>query len=255
MPPSRDARHPYHIPPTYFGTSGTDNDGLHADSQPGPSISRRRSSLQPPQLEARGSLTDSDMFRDAEDDAGDQDYDLGRDLLSFNPPPARTYNGLSGGSMLSSPYQPHAPRPPDQSYAPVTQSTYSQQSPGALSPGRDRLPSSNSMSSMSSTTKSRRAPAPAALNLSPRREVRNPYEGLGHGVPSTETRRVATEPVLERVSHLSERPADSLDAFATRSKTLATSTTRCWALGVHHLPYLSAPTILQFESHSPSDTT
>jgi hypothetical protein len=202
MPPSQDPRHPYHIPPTYFGSSD-----VNPDSQAGPSISRRRSSLQPPAIEARGSLTDSDKFRDAEDENGDQDYDLGRDLLAFNPPPARTgpNSGLSAGSILSSPYQPHAPRPPDQPYTPSSAMSshhigYGESpSSSAAAPGRDRLPSSNSISSMSSAT-GRRAPAPAPLNLSPRREVRNPYDGLGHGVPSTETRRIATDPFPGRVS-------------------------------------------------------
>ncbi|WWC91879.1 uncharacterized protein L201_006828 [Kwoniella dendrophila CBS 6074] len=73
--------------------------------------------------------------------------------------------------------------------------------PSALSPAhtlrsprsRERLASSTSTSSISSTLKGRRAPAPAALDLSPRREER--YGGLGLGLgPSSDSRRVVTEP-------------------------------------------------------------
>jgi hypothetical protein len=175
--------HPYHIHPTYFTTN--------PNAQPGPSISRRRSSLQP-NGEARASLTESDKFRDAEEDARDSgDYDMGKDLLAFNPPPPRGYDSLSS---------PYRQRPFDQSNALSPNST-GMSSP-ATSPGRERLPSSNSITSMSSNTGGRRAPAPAALELSPRKErPRNQYESLGHGVP-VEQRRVATEPPMDRVSVL-----------------------------------------------------
>ena len=180
MPNPNGPPHPYHIHPTYF------NSNANANAQPGPSISRRRSSLQP------GGETESDKFRDAEEDARDSgDYDMSKDLLAFNPPPPRNH----GYDSLSSPYRP---RPLDQSHALSPNST-GLSSP-ATSPGRERLPSSNSITSMSSNTGGRRAPAPAALELSPRKErPRNQYESLGYGVP-VEHRRVATEPPMDRVS-------------------------------------------------------
>ncbi|WVQ94851.1 hypothetical protein IAU59_001934 [Kwoniella sp. CBS 9459] len=62
-------------------------------------------------------------------------------------------------------------------------------------PPRERLASSTSTSSLSSTLRGRRAPAPAALDLSPRKEDR--YGGLGIR-PTNENRRVVTEPVRHR---------------------------------------------------------
>ncbi|OCF34204.1 CMGC/DYRK/DYRK2 protein kinase [Kwoniella heveanensis BCC8398] len=62
-------------------------------------------------------------------------------------------------------------------------------------PPRERLASSTSTSSLSSTMRGRRAPAPAALDLSPRKEDR--YAGLGVR-PTAENRRVVTEPVRHR---------------------------------------------------------
>ncbi|WVF67252.1 hypothetical protein IAT40_002000 [Kwoniella sp. CBS 6097] len=62
-------------------------------------------------------------------------------------------------------------------------------------PPRESLASSTSTSSLSSTLRGRRAPAPAALDLSPRKEDR--YAGLGVR-PAVENRRVVTEPVRHR---------------------------------------------------------
>ena len=144
---------------------------------------------------------EADKFRDAEEEdvRHSGDYDMGKDLLGFHPPPPRNH----GYDPLSSPYRPSeytsSPTRPPLSNG-LGSSGYS-----ASSPGRERMPSSNSITSMSSNTGGRRAPAPAALELSPRKErpyTRNPYEGLGHGVPASETRRVATEPILDRVSLL-----------------------------------------------------
>jgi hypothetical protein len=121
---------------------------------------------------------------------------MGKDLLGFHPPPPRN----DGYDPLSSPY-----RPSDPSYSPTRpplSNGFNSSGYSTSSPGRERMPSSNSITSMSSNTGGRRAPAPAALELSPRKErpyTRNPYEGLGHGVPASETRRVATEPILDRV--------------------------------------------------------
>jgi hypothetical protein len=193
--PTNEQPHPYHIHPNYFGGSNA-----NTNAQPGPSGSRRRSSLLPAG-ETRSPLSEADKFRDAEEEdvRHSGDYDMGKDLLGFHPPPPRNH----GYDPLSSPY-----RPSDPSYSPtrpplsdgLNSSGYS-----ASSPGRERMPSSTSITSMSSNTGGRRAPAPAALELSPRKErpyTRNPYEGLGHGVPASETRRVATEPILDRVSVL-----------------------------------------------------
>jgi len=192
--PANEKSHPYHIHPNYFSSSSNST-----NAQSGPSISRRRSSLVPGG-EARGSLSEADKFRDAEEEdvRHSGDYDMGKDLLGFHPPPARNH----GYDPLSSPY-----RPSDQAYtASPARPPFSDalSSPGqpAGSPGRERMPSSNSITSMSSNTGGRRAPAPAALELSPRKErsyTRNPYEGLGIGVPASETRRVVTEPTLDRV--------------------------------------------------------
>jgi hypothetical protein len=202
MPNSSDSSHPYHIPPTYFSSSTANANSNNA--HPGPSFSRRRSSLQQGG-DARGSLTESDKFRDAEEEdvRHSGDYDMGQDLLAFNPPPPR-----GGPDSLSSPYQRLSARPSDQNMSSTALSPLSNgmgsSGSTATSPGRERMPSSNSITSMSSNTGGRRAPAPAALELSPRKErqsTRNPYGDLGYGAPSSETRRVTTEPMMDRVSN------------------------------------------------------
>lgn len=155
------------------------------------------------------------MFRDADDETGSVEYDFGGDLLNFDPPPPRTgpYEppGQNGAIAQRPSYDSYAPRSTDYPQTPSTGlSPYSNGFPSGpstattslTSPGRDRMPSSTSATSMSSSMKGRRAPAPAALDLSPRREQaarRNPYDGLGYGTPSTEGRRVATDSFLERV--------------------------------------------------------
>lgn len=157
------------------------------------------------------------MFKDAEDD-----YDLGRDLLGFDPPPPRSglyqsptqQSAQQGQPVLASPYAPSRSYSNDNTYnnqsalSPFSQAFPAGSSSGynaTSSPSRDRLPSSNSVSSMSSHPKGNRAPAPAALDLSPQREQtarRNPYDGLGYGTPSTSTegRRVVTGLPGDRVS-------------------------------------------------------
>jgi hypothetical protein len=195
--PTNEQPHPYHIHPNYFGGSNADT-----NSQPGPSGSRRRSSLLPAG-QARSPFSEADKFRDAEEEdvRHSGDYDMGKDLLGFHPPPPRNH----GYDPLSSPYRPSDPSYTSSPTRPPLSNGLSSSGYSAASPGRERLPSSNSITSMSSNTGGRRAPAPAALELSPRKErpyTRNPYEGLGHGVPASETRRVATEPILDRVSLL-----------------------------------------------------
>ncbi|KAK8853335.1 hypothetical protein IAR55_004039 [Kwoniella newhampshirensis] len=64
--------------------------------------------------------------------------------------------------------------------------------PPPLTPRRERVASSASISSMSSTVRGRRAPAPAALDLSPRNE--NKYGDIVMGQVK-DARRVVTEPV------------------------------------------------------------
>lgn len=195
--PTNEQPHPYHIHPNYFGGSNADT-----NAQPGPSGSRRRSSLLPAG-EARSPLSEAEKFRDAEEEEvrHSGDYDMGKDLLGFHPPPPRNH----GYDPLSSPYRPSEHQYTSSPARPPLSNGLSSPGYSASSPGRERMPSSNSITSMSSNTGGRRAPAPAALELSPRKErpyTRNPYEGLGHGVPASETRRVATEPILDRVSPL-----------------------------------------------------
>jgi hypothetical protein len=78
-------------------------------------------------------------------------------------------------------------------------------------PPRDRLPSSASMTSVGGSLRGRRAPVPAALDLSPSSEryrmeaieekKYTPSGGLGLGASTApEGRRVVTDPILERVS-------------------------------------------------------
>jgi hypothetical protein len=195
--PTNEQPHPYHIHPNYFGGSNA-----NTNAQPGPSGSRRRSSLLPAGAgEARSPLSEADKFRDAEEEdvRHSGDYDMGKDLLGFHPPPPRNH----GYDPLSSPYRPSDPSDNSSPTRPPLSNGLNSPGYSASSPGRERMPSSNSITSMSSNTGGRRAPAPAALELSPRKErpyTRNPYEGLGHGVPASETRRVATEPILDRVS-------------------------------------------------------
>ena len=79
-----------------------------------------------------------------------------------------------------------------------------------LTPSRDLLISSASVSSMSSALKGRRAPAPAALDLSPRaeRSMQEQVEqgrygtvgGLGHVRSTSDSRRVVTDTNVDRVS-------------------------------------------------------
>ncbi|WVW86336.1 hypothetical protein I302_108380 [Kwoniella bestiolae CBS 10118] len=84
----------------------------------------------------------------------------------------------------SSPYNSYSAMPPSLSPAHTLQNP----------PSRERLTSSTSNSSLTSTLRGRRAPAPAALDLSPRRgDDRYAGLGMGHG-PSAESRRVVTEP-------------------------------------------------------------
>ncbi|WWC64768.1 uncharacterized protein I303_107380 [Kwoniella dejecticola CBS 10117] len=76
--------------------------------------------------------------------------------------------------------------------APPSYSSYSPSRdfhPAPAPAPRERLTSSTSNSSLSSTLKGRRAPAPAALDLSPRRDDRYGSLGIGLG-PSPESRRV-----------------------------------------------------------------
>lgn len=202
--PTNEQPHQYHIHPNYFGGSNA-----NTNAQPGPSISRRRSSLSRRRSsllpagagETRSPLLEADKFRDAEEEdvRHSGDYDMGKDLLGFLPPPPRNH----GYDPLSSPYRPSDPSYTSSPSRPPLSNGPSSSGYSAASPGRERMPSSNSITSMSSNTGGRRAPAPAALELSPRMErsyTRNPYEGLGHGVPVSETRRIATEPILDRVS-------------------------------------------------------
>ncbi|ORY31673.1 hypothetical protein BCR39DRAFT_88836 [Naematelia encephala] len=164
---------------------------------------------------------EGDQFMDA---VGDEDRGYA-DLLGFEPPPPRY---APQPPSLQSPYehqQPFAsqyshrspPAPdlltPSRSYLPSnTGGTARNVDFG--SPPRERLPSSASMSSMSATLGGRRAPAPAALDLSPRTErvVRetaaanesNRYSklgGLGFGAPptsQTEGRRIVTDPLWDQ---------------------------------------------------------
>ncbi|WWD19762.1 hypothetical protein CI109_104226 [Kwoniella shandongensis] len=76
--------------------------------------------------------------------------------------------------------------------------------PPQFSPQRERLASSASISSMSSTVRGRRAPAPAALDLSPRSE--NRYGGLGLG-QGGESRRIVTEPTRRSSRPLPHPPS------------------------------------------------
>ncbi|WWC72176.1 uncharacterized protein I206_106136 [Kwoniella pini CBS 10737] len=71
---------------------------------------------------------------------------------------------------------------------------------------RERLASSVSNSSLTSTLRGKRAPAPAALDLSPRREDRYGNLGLGLG-PSPDNRRVVTEPVRRASRPLPHPPS------------------------------------------------
>nr|ODO04173.1 CMGC/DYRK/DYRK2 protein kinase [Cryptococcus depauperatus CBS 7855] len=74
---------------------------------------------------------------------------------------------------------------------------YSESSFQLRSPSRQRLLSSTSISSMSSSPRGRRAPAPAALDLSPGGERSRYYAELGHGSSYTpKNARVVTEPPL-----------------------------------------------------------
>lgn len=228
--PESDPRNPYHIPPTYFTPNANNqNGGPSSSSSAQPSVSRRLSSL-PGRDGSQATVTESDMFRDADDDTGSGDYDLGRDLLGFDPPPPRSgpYQNppQSGGqSSLASPYAPDRSRSYDNSntnqsaLSPFSQAFPIGSSSGLTSmasPNRDRLPSSNSVSSMSSQMKGNRAPAPAALDLSPNRDrtaKRNPYDGLGYGTPaqSTDGQRVLTDSSSSRVSNWA-RLADQMSA-------------------------------------------
>jgi hypothetical protein len=83
-------------------------------------------------------------------------------------------------------------------------------SPSASTPSRDRLPSSSSMTSVGGSLRGRRAPVPAALDLSPSSEPYRmeaieetkyaPSRDLGLGASTApEGRRVVTDPV-EQVS-------------------------------------------------------
>lgn len=214
FPPQHDAQNPYHIPPAYFSPNANKHGG--PSSSANPTISRRVSSLSGQQGSGQQEI-DTEMFRDAEDDTGSGDYDLGRDLLGFDPPPPRSGPpqpppAQSGQPVLRSPYEPNRSRSNENQHAaPTTSPPFMQSFPAGscsgqnsiTSPGRDRLQSSTSVSSMSSTLRGNRAPAPAALDLSPKRDQgakRNQYDGLGHGTPSTEGRRVVTDSYLERVS-------------------------------------------------------
>lgn len=215
VPPHQDAQNPYHIPPTYFANTADSGRGDgSASAHPSSSTSRRLSRQPAPGRDALQSMTESDMFRDAEDEGESGDYDLGRDLLAFDPPPPRTGPQYPypqhGSSSLASPYRSSTLNP--SSTPPSALSAYSNglgpsadnpAGTGSASPRRDHLPSSSSVSSMSSALKGRRAPAPAALDLSPRRNEgskRNQYEGLGYGTPLTEGRRVMTDSMLDSVS-------------------------------------------------------
>ncbi|OCF77636.1 CMGC/DYRK/DYRK2 protein kinase [Kwoniella mangroviensis CBS 8886] len=97
-----------------------------------------------------------------------------------------------------SPNNPYSTMPPSLSPAHTLQHP----------PSRERLTSSTSNSSFTSTLKGRRAPAPAALDLSPRRDDR--YGGLGMGLePSPESRRVVTEPVRRTSRPLPHPPTQA----------------------------------------------
>ena len=111
---------------------------------------------------------------------------------------------------------PPLPPPPDSQSAPPLPISHSSGPSTSLSPNleggsspRERLPSSSSVSSMSSTQRGRRAPAPAALDLSPRSQrvlrdaaaVGDRYGSLGIGpAPGTsEGLRAVTDSYIDTV--------------------------------------------------------
>lgn len=180
-----DGHNPYHIGPSFFSGGQTDAGGsATSNTQEG-----RRQSSRPP-AEGR---PDSDMFRDADDEGVSGDLDFARDLLAFDPPPPCSGPPPSGSNVLSDPYEAsRRAHDPQIHTRHISNGVNAGPSTGQVggSPGmeRDRLASSTSVSSMSSTLKGRRAPAPAALDLSPRREQevkQNPYSAIGHGYPPT----------------------------------------------------------------------
>lgn len=200
LPPQHDGQNPYHIPPTYFSTRQADAGGSAVPSNP---AQTRRLSAQP----SGQARPDSDMFKDADDEAGSGDFDFGGDLLAFDPPPPRTGPPPTGPTLLSSPYESNRSRSDQQASTPsfsngMGTGSYSGQGMGRPEMERDRLVSSTSVSSMSSTLKGKRAPAPAALDLSPRRDQaakRDPYSGLGYGHP-TPSESLSSGPQVTRVS-------------------------------------------------------
>ncbi|WVQ84565.1 hypothetical protein IAT38_006719 [Cryptococcus sp. DSM 104549] len=103
-----------------------------------------------------------------------------------------------------------APEPSTPSYTYPNNSPKAEQNlrPVPSTPSRERLKSSTSVSSMSSAARGRRAPAPAALDLSPNTErTRYGDVGLGHTGASGEGRRVVTEPAQRAARPLPHPPS------------------------------------------------
>ena len=120
------------------------------------------------------------------------------------------------------PPEPHQPPDPQtRSYAPPSVAINGSSAPDQASP-RDRLISSSSLTSMSSTPRGKRAPAPAALDLSPRAEREPPQRqqmalGLGNAPTIHEPqRRAVTDTSIQAVSNVLGRDEQvSVDSLQT----------------------------------------
>jgi len=201
----------------------------YASSSAGPSsYPSRQSSRDAFSYEQGGARADTerDRFGDAEGDCGRAaDSDLQAEMTRFQPPPPRTMPHPHHQTYRQSP-----PTQPDPlSAQPFGHPTHPSGPSSSFSPGhelgtisRERLPSSTSVSSMSSAMRERKALIPAALDLSPQseramreamavamREERYAAHGrLGQGlapVGNLQGQRAVTDSYLDQVSSVCYR--------------------------------------------------
>lgn len=162
---------------------------------------------------------DLDDFEGGQGGEGDDSFDFRAQLMdSFDPPPPRSMAAATTVPVhpfrTAQPQPQHQPQPhstPATKSPMIPTSPYSSSSyayPSLTTPPRERMITSGSNASFSPTLRGNRAPAPAALDLSPKsdRSMRNDGKsdfgrygsladiGLGAPPGNVETRRIVTEP-------------------------------------------------------------